>query len=459
MIWNSLKFRLLLGAAVFIAAALIIYSAALTRLFEEQVSERLYAEMDAHLTQLITLLEFDENGRVVVADTLDNPRFDRPFGGLYWQVSAENGSFASRSLWDQTIELPLSDSKPGQVERQRDINSNAGVLMAIKRSVVVGSGEDTQKVDLIVARDQGELDEILAGFSWQVLFLVGLLALFLMMAAAAQVLIGLRPLNTVRRHLSDMVAAKTNSLEGEFPSEVQPLVSGINELLSERASMVERARSGASDLAHGLKTPLAILLAEARSLREAGDSNVAEEIERQIEVMNQHVERQLARARAGSHVGSHQGLLKMGTELQPALEKLLNAFRQLPRGDLIDWKLAVEKDISADIDPMDFDEIVGNLLDNGRKWTRDQVSITAQESSGAVEISIVDNGPGVSDDNLQHILTRGGRLDESSPGSGLGLAIASDIVEIYKGTLTLENPHSGGFKVVLRLPISPVPKG
>ena len=456
MIWRSLKFRLILGAAVFIAAALVIYTAAITRIFEQQVSARLYAELNTHMTQLITLLESGDDGQITVAGTLDNPRFDRPFGGLYWQVRTPQDLFTSRSLWDQTIDFPAAPAQPGKMERYRDINSNVGALMAVRRIVIPGSTAEIQQVELIVAQDQGDLEKAILDFRSQVLLLVGLLALFLLAASAAQIVIGLRPLGTIRARLSDMTAENSDSLQGSFPSEVQPLVRQINDLLHERTSMVERARSGASDLAHGLKTPLAIMQAEARSLKERGEDDTAAEIERQILAMNSHVERQLARARAESHVSAANRLLSKGTELKPAFERLIKAFRQLPRGEEIDWQLEVGQEISAEIDPVDFEEVAGNLLDNARKWTADTVQVSAHKTGEDVEITISDNGPGVPASEMPFILTRGGRLDENSPGSGLGLTIARDIAEIYNGKLAIRPHEPSGLSVVLTLPVSKV---
>ncbi|MGI9380919.1 MAG: sensor histidine kinase, partial [Methyloligellaceae bacterium] len=397
--------------------------------------------------------EVGDDDKINVAGTLDNPRFDRPFGGLYWQVRTPQSLFTSRSLWDQIMELP-SVVQPGKVERYRDINSNVGELMAIKRIVIPGSGKEIQQVELIVAQEQSDLEKAIVDFRSQVLLVVGLLALFLLSASTAQILIGLRPLSTIRTRLSQMIAEKSDSLKGNFPSEVQPLVRQINDLLLERSAMVERARSGASDLAHGLKTPLAIMQAEARSLNECGNKESAAEIERQIAAMNNHVERQLARTRAESHVSINNRLLSKGTELKPACERLINAFAQMPRGEEIDWQLDIGQNLIAEIDPVDFEEVVGNLLDNARKWAADTVRVVTTSEDNKVKITISDNGPGVPAGEMPFILTRGGRLDEHSPGSGLGLTIARDIAEIYNGELAIRQHEPSGLTAVLTLPVS-----
>ena len=452
MIWRSLKFRLFAAAAICIIGALVLYWSVLTQIFEQHVSERLYKELEAHLNQLTTRLEASDKGEITVSDTLDNPRFERPFGGLYWQVITTSGEvISSRSLWDQTITAPAVQNGTGEVSRHRDVKSNTGTLLLVGRTVVIKAGEKDRQVQLIVAMDQNELTTARASFASDVSVLVALLALFLFAAMAAQTLIGLRPLSTLRNRVNAMASNRQDVLEGQFPSEVEPLVAELNGLLTERTHMVDRARASASDLAHGLKTPLAILSAEGRAIAEAGHEDIAREINLQIGVMNRQIERQLARARARGQ----RRLVGHGTELKPAISKLIRAFRQLPRGKQITWHEDIAAGLCADIDLMDLEEVAGNILDNARKWTDDEVTVSAR-ALGADDVMIVveDNGPGVPQQQTLAISQRGNRMDEEAPGSGLGLAITQDILEIYNGRMAIENLAPHGLKIEIVLPAS-----
>ncbi len=452
MIWRSLKFRLFAAAAVCIVGALVLYWSVLTQVFEQHVSERLYKELEAHLNQLTTRLEASDRGEITVTDVLDNPRFERPFGGLYWQVRTAGGDvFSSRSLWDQTITAPGVQGRTGEISRHRDVKSNAGTLLLVKRTVVMKAGRKDLQVQLVVAMDQNELNTARASFASDVLILVSLLALFLFAAMAAQTLIGLRPLSTLRRRVKAISSNRQNVLEGQFPSEVEPLVDELNGLLNERAEMVDRARASASDLAHGLKTPLAILAAEGRAIKDAGHDEISREIDLQIGVMNRQIERQLARARARGQ----QRLAGQGTELGPALSKLIRAFRQLPRGGEISWREDIAEGLYADIDLMDLEEVAGNILDNARKWTDDEVAVSASlEGDKHVVIAVEDNGPGLPPEQTLAVTQRGSRMDEDAPGSGLGLAITQDILEIYNGHMSIENLEPHGLRIEIVLPAS-----
>ncbi|MEO1159061.1 MAG: ATP-binding protein [Pseudomonadota bacterium] len=452
MIWRSLKFRLFAAAAICIVGALVLYWSVLSQIFEQHVSERLYKELEAHLNQLTTRLEASDRGEVAVTDTLDNPRFERPFGGLYWQVKTASGEvYSSRSLWDQTIVAPAVQGRTGEISRHRDVKSNAGTLLLVGRTVVMKAGAKDLQVRLIVAMDQNELTAARASFASDVSILVALLALFLFAAMAVQTLIGLRPLSTLRQRVSAISTNRRDVLDGQFPSEVEPLVAELNSLLSERTEMVDRARASASDLAHGLKTPLAILAAEGRAIEEAGHDRIAREINLQIGVMNRQIERQLARARARGQ----QRLVGHGTELKPAISKLIRAFRQLPRGREISWQEDIAAGLRADIDAMDLEEVAGNILDNARKWADDKVIVSARaHGNNEVAIVIEDNGPGVPQQQSLSILQRGSRMDEETPGSGLGLAITQDILEIYNGRMDIGNLEPHGLKIEIFLPAS-----
>ncbi len=451
MIWRSLKFRLFAAAAICIIGALVVYWSVLTQIFEQHVSERLYKELEAHLNQLTTRLEASDRGEITVSDTLDNPRFERPFGGLYWQVTTTSGEvISSRSLWDQTITAPAVQNGTGEISRHRDVKSNTGTLLLVGRTVVIKAGEKDRQVQLIVAMDQNELTTARASFASDVSVLVALLALFLFAAMAAQTLIGLRPLSTLRQRLNALSSNRQAVLEGQFPSEVEPLVAELNGLLNERTDMVDRARASASDLAHGLKTPLAILSAEGRAVGEAGHDNISREINLQIGVMNRQIERQLAKARARGQ----QRLVGKGTELKPAISKLVRAFRQLPRGKEITWNEDIAAGVYADIDLMDLEEIAGNILDNARKWAQDEVSVSARVRGSDVVIAVEDNGPGVPHQQTLAISQRGSRMDEDVPGSGLGLAITQDILEIYNGHMVIENLAPHGLKIEIVIPAS-----
>ena len=226
-------------------------------------------------------------------------------------------------------------------------------------------------------------------------------------------------------------------MTGDFPAEVAPLVGELNDVLDMREKSLDRARRRAGDLAHGLKTPLTILAAVARDVRGRGLEADANEIEEQAESMNRHVERALARARLSSGRGH------AATPLQPVAEKVAAALSRLPGAEDIDFDVHVVPSATVPIEQGDLTELLGNLLDNGRKWARSRVKLRYD----APFLTIEDDGPGVPDAELSRIAERGRRLDETKQGSGLGLSIVEDIADIYGLQIIYGRSDLGGLRV------------
>ena len=274
------------------------------------------------------------------------------------------------------------------------------------------------------------------------------LGIFCMVAGLLQVRRGVSPINGLRSRLAGLHEGRDRRVEGAYPTEVQPLVNDLNTLLESREQAVRRAIAKAGDLAHGLKTPLAILAHEAERAKAVGQIEVASAIEQQVDRMRRQVDYHIAHARAAA-AGAAPGTL---CSISESTEGLARALRRLyaDRGLAIDVR--VPPDLAARVQREDLDEMIGNLLDNACKWGRTRVSVDAHRTAAVVEVIIDDDGSGLADGMRQAVLQRGVRADEASPGSGLGLAIVRDLVELYGGSITLEGSPLGGLRARLRLP-------
>ena len=256
---------------------------------------------------------------------------------------------------------------------------------------------------------------------------------------------GLSPLDVLRKRLSDVREGREREVEGTYPTEVQPLVNDLNALLADRERAVERAIATAGDLAHGLKTPLAILLREA----ERADGESASTIRQQVERMRRQVEYHLAHARATASAGTAPGVRCSVAESANALARTM---RQLhaERGLTIEVHVADEHSIRGRRE--DLDEMLGNLIDNACKWARTRVRIESSIVGANVIIAVDDDGPGIDPSLRENVLQRGVRADETAPGSGLGLAIVRDLAALYGGSITLLGSPLGGLRARLSLP-------
>jgi len=273
-------------------------------------------------------------------------------------------------------------------------------------------------------------------------------AAFCLLAGILLIRGGLQPFGRLRKQLWGVRDGSGRRIEGTYPNEVQPLVNDLNSLLEHRELMVQRALAKAGDLAHGLKTPLAILAQEADRADAAGQHETAAAISQQVERMRRQVDYHLAHARAagsGDVPGAHCSVLASVEGLTRTLQRIYAG-----RGLAIQVEVSPEHSIRGQRE--DLDEMLGNLLDNACKWAKSTIKIRSAQDDGFIVLTVDDDGPGLAPNMRDAVLQRGVRVDEAAPGSGLGLAIVNDLAELYKGTISLEDSPLGGLRARLRLP-------
>ena len=275
-----------------------------------------------------------------------------------------------------------------------------------------------------------------------------LVALVCLAAGLSQVRRGLSPINELRDRLAAVHAGRERRVEGAYPAEVQPLVNDLNALLEHQERMVRRALATAGDLAHGLKTPLAVLAQEAERARADGHHELASMLTPQVERMRRQVDYHLAHARAAAS-GATPGVRCSVLESAEGLSRTL---QRLHAGRGLTIELRIRPDLTVRGQREDLDEMLGNLLDNACKWAKSRVTIGASGSEGRTIITVDDDGPGLPAGMRGAVLQRGVRADEAAPGSGLGLAIVRDLAELYRGSIALGDSPTGGLRAELHLP-------
>ena len=280
--------------------------------------------------------------------------------------------------------------------------------------------------------------------------LSGVIAVACLVAGLALVRRALAPFDTMRRRLSAVRTGIERRLQGSYPSEVQPLVDDLNALLAHHEQAVTRASAKAGDLAHGLKTPLAVLSNEAERLAVKGPTDLAATLRQQVSLMQRQVEYHLAHARAAAS-GATPGARCMVSESAEGLSRTLLRLHA-DRGLTIDVSVAPGHSVRAQRE--DLDEMLGNLLDNACKWARSRVIVESSARDGRVVITVDDDGAGLEPSMRDAVMQRGVRADEAAPGSGLGLAIVRELAELYGGSISLGSAPAGGLRARLELPAS-----
>lgn len=442
---RSLRWRLLAGAAVAIFAALLIAWLLMMLLFERHLERRLAAELESDGIRIVAGLTVSPEGRPAVDDPPTDARFQTPASGLYWQVSYRRLLVRSPSLWDQALPPPAAASA-GAWRPRLAAGPFQQRLVFIERNVIPTSGGDPVLVQ--VAQDAAALDLAGAEFGRELASFLALLWLALAIAAWVQVSLGLRPLKRMSSEVERLEQDPGARLDEAGATEVRPLIHAINALADARARDLTRARRRATDLAHGLKTPLSALSAQVRRAREQGAADAADGLDRALVAMQSVVQAELARARMAA-VRIRPGV---ASDLRKVAERLLAVLERTEAGEELVFENAVPSGMRARLAEEDLAELLGAIADNAVRYARRTVRVDGAVVDGETVISIEDDGPGLERQDAERALMRGARVDESGSGQGLGLAIAREIMEATEGRIALTPSPLGGLRVELRWP-------
>lgn len=450
MTLQSLRFRLLSAAAISVSLALVPAGFGLVTLFEHHVERHLDTELEIYLKHLIGHIELTEEGRIHVTGNLPDPRFRQPLSGRYWQIQDEVRPtlLRSRSLWDFHLVLPDDTLSLGVVHRHELAGPADQSLLVREQQFILLPGTEARRLRVVIAIDRADLVVARAAFSADILPYIGLLALAFLGASYVQVRMGLSPLDRVRNGVLAVRDGQTNRLSNDYPDEVSPLVDEINELLQARDQAVDSARAWTADLAHGLKTPLTALGADAERLRHKGDTESAEDLDHLVQIMRARIDRELIRARL--RAARPANLVQAA--VAPVVHGVVRTLERTPQGQGLDWWVEIPAESTVAMPTDDLAELLGNLLENASKWAHTQVQVTLTLSGNTVTLCVEDDGPGVPEAELALLGQRGLRLDEQKAGTGLGLAIVGDILAAYDGSLLLEQSALGGLAARARIP-------
>jgi len=280
------------------------------------------------------------------------------------------------------------------------------------------------------------------------MIIVALATIASIVVGFVQVKRGLASFNQLRANLGGVREGRDARLGGDYPVEVQPLVNELNALLSDREERVTRALTKAGDLAHGLKTPLTLLNQQAERAKAEGQDALAAAIALQVDRMRRQVDYHLAHARASASGGdpTARGHVLTSADALARTMATIHAERHVA----IDVHVSHEHFVRGRRE--DFEEMLGNLVDNACKWARSRVEVRSSLEDGRVVTTVDDDGPGLDPSLRESVLKRGVRADEAAPGSGLGLAIVADLVELYGGSIALGASPLGGLRATLSLP-------
>jgi signal transduction histidine kinase len=453
---QSLVLRLVRGAIIWALPLLLVTALTLTWLYRNTTYRSFDDPLVSAVTALIATAEVQDGSLTLTREPLD-PRYQRALSGRYWLVGflQDDGVIepisASRSLLEATLVLPPIAVNQLQAQQGTEIRARTSgpdadePLRLVARQVVLPNMN--APVVVVAAADSRAASRSVLSFALTALGLMLLMSIGLITAVVTQVRSGLNPLFDLRDRVADVREGRSGQVDGVYPTEIQPLATELNSLITHNKDVVERARTHVGNLAHALKTPLAVLQNEAQSSK----TTPSDIVSRQTETMKKQVDHHLRRARAAAR-GQAIGV---STDVTDTLEALARTLSRIYGRKNIDFDIDLMAGLVFRGEKRDLEEMAGNLMDNSCKWTKTALTLCSfvdpdDETSFIVTVS--DDGPGMAADKYVEALKRGARLDEATPGSGFGLAIVDDLAKAYKGSVKLGKSELGGLKVALTLP-------
>lgn len=438
---GSIAFRLFWLSAGWLIIALVATAFLLTELYTQALDRDLSESLDFHIASLVgqTLSgETPGSTELAVADA----RFTRPTSGWYWQIRDEAGAVINFSPSLIGTVLPeLGGAFDPSGTRSGVVTDAYGQrLRVVERWITLDAAG---RISILVTGNLSDLERQASAFRGQAIIVLGVVALILAAMSAMLARFALRPIERLREAIEAVREGERPTVEGDFPQEISPLADEVNELMRSNTQIIERARNQVGNLAHGLKTPLAVLRNEAG----AENGLLARTVMSETENMSRIVATYLDKARLAAR--------------SSVIGKRADTAAVLARLGRVMAKINKHCDIATAIDETtpwfrgdesDLEEMAGNLLDNACKWARSAVRLSAGAEGRQVRVEIDDDGPGLTDEEAGQVLRRGVRLDEKTPGSGLGLDIVKELVDVYGGSLTLTRSELGGLKATLLLP-------
>ena len=456
---NSLTARVLLLASAWSALALVVIAVVISTLYRQGVERSFTDLLRAQLYNVINSVTVSNENTLAGSPQLGDLRFSQPDTGWYWVVEPlgnfQTAPLVSSSLGVSTLPVPgiLDAPFDNRYERYYVITDDANNRVQVAETEVVLDGEG-RAARFRVTGNLNVVEQDVRDFSNSLYLALAVFGVGSLVVNGLAILYSLRPLDQARVALGKIRGGEAESLEGEFPREIQPLANEINALIDSNRRIVERARMQVGNLAHSLKTPIAVLLNEARTL----DTQHGDLVRTQADAMQAQVQTYLSRAR----IAAQRGSILARADAEPALERLVRVMRRLNPDKTFELDIQQPATVVA-MEQQDLEEIVGNLLENAARFADEKVVVTIAAGSHPssdpdvtrrawVTLTVEDDGHGLEPEQIKEAMKRGRRLDESRPGTGLGLSIVSEVVSEYHGTFAMSRSGLGGLKAELLLP-------
>tara|TARA_R110002049_G_scaffold172763_1_gene339588 strand:+ start:981 stop:2297 length:1317 start_codon:yes stop_codon:yes gene_type:complete len=437
---RSLRIRLLVGLTIIITILLVGQWLWLTLTIDRFIEKQVITQLQKETESILANIAIDHKSNIQLDQQPLNSGYQRAFSGLYFIVQTQHKTLLSRSLWDFDLVIPTL--KKGEQKIMYLAGPQKQPLLAVSAAYL----KQGKLITIAVAEDASSMlaDKRQIQYVFTALSAMGLLLLVFIQAWLVKQ--ALQPLTNAQSQLKQLEQGQIDRINNSAPDEIKPLLNELNRLTFSMLEKSRRSRQSIGNLAHRLKTPLAVLNQVAESDTFHDENTSRGTILQQTAKIKQIIDRELKRARL-----SGVTMLGKGINLEDLINQLVETLRLIYQDKAISIDWHISKDVNFKGDREDMLEVLGNLLDNACKWCDSQVQLRLEMEDGLV-ITVEDDGPSCDIDDLSLLTRRGFRADESRPGSGLGLAIVFDIVDSYDGSMAFYNSEKmGGLQVKIYL--------
>lgn len=439
---KSLSFRIILLSGTWIIMALVGTGAVLVNFYRSHIEGHYDAHVLMHMEEMVSAARLGEGSELQLAYAPSDPRYQVIHSGWYWEIRHNGKTLArSPSLDGETIQLEeiLSAEHSGT----QVLEGPSGNPLRVQ-TMQIPAGIPGEQLTLVASAPMVGIRDDVIDVAEHITISFSILALGLLLAVILQIRVALKPIHNISQGISDIHQGRAEEVEGVYPLDVQPLVNELNNLLEHNSVLLRRARNQLGDLAHSIKNPLTVINNEARGM----STEKGPLILKQTADIAGSVDHHLSRARA---FGTTK-VLGSRTKVKPVAEDLVFALKRIYKYRNLMFDLSGLGDCAVRCETQDLEELLGNLMDNACKWTNTRVIVHCKCNAGRCFLFVEDDGPGIPEDQIERVLQRGQRLDESKQGHGLGLSIIQDLVELYRGKLELSQSSHGGLCAELNLP-------
>ena len=437
----SLNLRIILSATMVLVIFISLIAAALDKAFYDSTESALKDRLTSQLYALLAAAEVDNDDISMPSSELD-ALLGLPSSGVYAFIT----NAEKQTVWQSSSALGANPPPPVSLSGGEQAFNKITYrdIQYFTYAYGVNWATETDKLALTfnIITDLKSFDKQIQEYRTTLWGWLVAMALLLLVSQAAILRWGLLPLRRVGQELNRIETGDQAQIQQSYPQEIEHLTRNINLLLQQERDQKTRYRNALGDLAHSLKTPLAVLQNGLGNIENSSDSTLKEQVSR----MNSIVEYQLQRAATAgaSSIGK-------SIDVNSVCERMLSSLQKVYKDRDIQLEINIEKSLMFKGDEGDLMELLGNLLDNAFKWSRTSIRLIAQQQKNKLSICVCDDGPGFAEEKIESLLKRGVRADQTTPGHGIGLSIVGNIVDAYQGHMHINKSTMGGAEVCILL--------